>query len=69
MRMFRMCKKVEELVSSRFDLEKKLQNLLEENMQTVFGVRFLASEYVIDQGRMDSLELEGDERRPCKTAV
>ena len=58
LRMFRMGKKVEELASSRFDLEKKLQNLLEENMQTVFGVRFLASEYVIDQGRMDSLGID-----------
>ena len=41
LRMFRMGKKVEELVSSRFDLEKKLQNLLEENMQTVLALGFL----------------------------
>ena len=58
LRMFRMGKKIEELARSRFDLEKKLQTLLEENMQTVFGVRFLASEYVIDQGRMDSLGID-----------
>lgn len=39
-------------------LEKELQTLIEQNMETFFGVRFLKSEYVITNGRMDSIGID-----------
>lgn len=50
--------KVEELKSSGATIEKELQNIIEQNMLQFFGVRFLASEYQIDNGRMDSIGLD-----------
>ena len=46
---------VTELVSSSVLLERELQTLIENNMSTFFGVRFLKSEYSISRGRMDSI--------------
>jgi hypothetical protein len=37
--------KVAELTGSSMALEKHLQHVIEQNMETLFGVRFLASEY------------------------
>lgn len=40
-------------------LEKDLQNIIEKNMDTFFGVTFLASEYrTTDGGRMDSIGID-----------
>ncbi|KPI02833.1 protein of unknown function DUF91 [Actinobacteria bacterium OK074] len=39
-------------------LERHLQSLVEQNMETMLGVRFLASEYCVDGGRIDSLGLD-----------
>jgi predicted transport protein len=40
-------------------LEKELQNIIEKNMNTFFGVTFLASEYsTTDGGRMDSIGID-----------
>ncbi len=50
--------KVQELNSSKVLLEKELQNLIEQNMETFFGVRFLKSEYTILNGRMDSIGID-----------
>ena len=49
---------VKELVSSSVLLEKELQTLIERNMVTFFGVRFLKSEYPITGGRMDSIGID-----------
>lgn len=49
---------VEELESSKVPLEKDLQTLIENNMETFFGVQFLKSEYVIKDGRMDSIGID-----------
>lgn len=49
---------VEELASSQVTLEKELQQLLENNMPTFFGVTFLKSEYKITNGRMDSIGID-----------
>ena len=49
---------VEERVSSEAVLEKELQTLIENNMETFFGVRFLKSEYAITNGRMDSIGID-----------
>ncbi|GAB3523484.1 DUF5655 domain-containing protein [Arthrobacter monumenti] len=53
--------KATELASQTLALERNLQTLIEENMDTTFGVRFLASEYTtgkIHRGRIDSLGLD-----------
>jgi predicted transport protein len=50
-----------ELASSTVALEKSLQTTVEDNMETFFGVRFLASEYSTGRkhaGRIDSLGLD-----------
>lgn len=50
-----------ELMSSSVALEKSLQTVVEHNMEPLFGVRFLASEYstgVKHGGRIDSLGLD-----------
>ncbi|TWH03141.1 putative transport protein [Nocardioides sp. J9] len=50
-----------ELVSASVALEKSLQTVVERNMEPLFGVRFLASEYstgVKHGGRIDSLGID-----------
>ena len=50
-----------ELPSSSVALEKSLQVVVEKNMEPLFGVRFLASEYSTGPkhgGRIDSLGLD-----------
>ena len=49
---------VKELPSSSVNLEKELQNIIEQNMETFFGVTFLRSEYSITNGRIDSLGID-----------
>lgn len=57
-KLFKYQGKVEELKSSGATIEKELQSIIEQNMLQFFGVRFLASEYQIDNGRMDSIGLD-----------
>ena len=48
-----------ELASSSAPLEKALQTTFEQNLETLLGVRFLASEYVTSNGgRMDTLGID-----------
>ncbi|MFC3480834.1 DUF5655 domain-containing protein [Kocuria carniphila] len=50
-----------ELDSRSMELEKRLQQLIEENMETMFGVRFLVSEHStgkVHRGRIDSLGID-----------
>ncbi len=49
---------VTECISKEVYLEKELQNLIENNMESFFGVRFLKSEYPITNGRMDSIGID-----------
>lgn len=62
LKLFRLDQgKAAELVGTAMALEKSLQTLIEHNMETLFGVRFLASEYSIGikhGGRMDSLGID-----------
>ena len=57
-KLFSLGNHVYERASSEVLLEKELQNLIETNMETFFGVRFLKSEYVISNGRMDSIGID-----------
>ena len=49
---------VSELVGGAVALERSLQTLFEKNLDALLGVRFLASEFVCDNGRMDSLGID-----------
>lgn len=57
-KLFSLHEEVKECNSSEVILEKELQTLIEHNMETFFGVRFLKSEYVITNGRMDSIGID-----------
>lgn len=49
---------VGELASSGVALEKSLQTLFEANLEQLLGVRFLASEFIITEGRIDTLGID-----------
>lgn len=49
---------VNELQGAAETLEKSLQTRIERNLETFLGVRFLASEYIITEGRMDTLGID-----------
>jgi predicted transport protein len=58
-KLFNITGPVDELTSSHVLLEKELQDIIEKNMETFFGVRFLASEYTTTNGgRMDSVGID-----------
>lgn len=57
-KLFRYQPTVKELKATSVLLEKELQTVIENNMPEFFGVTFLASEYVIDGGRMDSIGID-----------
>lgn len=61
-KLFRIAKgQATELQGSASDLEKPMQNLIEGNLQTFLGIRFLASEYSTGKthgGRIDSLGVD-----------
>lgn len=58
LKLFKVGNEVKELKSSSATVEKELQNAIEKNMYDFFGVRFLQSEYRIDNGRMDSIGID-----------
>lgn len=61
-KLFRIAKgQATELQGAASDLEKPMQNLIEGNLETFLGIRFLASEYSTGKthgGRIDSLGLD-----------
>lgn len=57
-KLFSLGGEVKECASSEVTLEKELQTLIEQNMETFFGVRFLKSEYAVTNGRMDSIGID-----------
>ena len=57
-KLFKIKPEVKELAVSSVALERDLQTLLENNMQTFLGVTFLKSEYSITSGRIDSIGID-----------
>lgn len=58
-KLFNINGRVKEYQSGNVTLEKELQTVIENNMETFFGVTFLASEYkTTDGGRMDSIGID-----------
>lgn len=49
---------VSELAGGAVALEKSLQTLFEANLENLLGVRFLASEFAITEGRIDTLGID-----------
>lgn len=49
---------VAELSGGAVALERSLQNLFEKNLENLLGVRFLASEFPTEGGRMDTLGID-----------
>jgi RecB family endonuclease NucS len=52
-----------ELPGAAYDLEKPLQTLIEQNLEALLGIHFLASEYSTGKthaGRIDTLGLDED---------
>ena len=47
-----------QIKAKSLSLEKQIQDIVEKNLEELFGVRFLASEYIIDNGRVDTLGLD-----------
>jgi predicted transport protein len=61
LKLFRIKNEVKELVGTSVAIEKSLQTLIENNMETFFGINFLASEYSTGKnhgGRIDSLGID-----------
>lgn len=50
--------KATHIKSKTLRLEKQIQDIVEKNLEELFGIRFLASEYIIDNGRVDTLGLD-----------
>ena len=58
-KLFNIKGEVKEYQSGTVTLEKEQQTVIEQNMETFFGVTFLASEYrTTDGGRMDSIGMD-----------
>lgn len=58
-KLFNINGKIEELPSGNVTLEKDLQTVIENNMPNFFGVTFLATEYITNNGgRMDSIGID-----------
>ena len=49
---------VAELSGGAVALERSLQLLFEKNLEALLGVRFLASEFVVEGGRMDTIGID-----------
>ena len=53
--------KVQKLKIKKFNNEKQLQQIFENNLEEIFGIRFLASEYTTTHGgRIDTLGIDED---------
>jgi len=63
MSLFRLIQdgKLERIRREEFGNEKELQNLIEKNLNIFMGVRLIASEYPIPNGRIDTLGLDEDD--------
>lgn len=60
-KLFKIKHGVEEIEGTSIQLEKNLQNIIEENMEVFLGVKFLATEYStgkVHNGRIDSLGID-----------
>lgn len=57
-KLFKIKPTVELINGTTVLIEKEIQTIIENNMFQFFGVKFLASEYAFDGGRMDSIGID-----------
>ena len=57
-RIFKLNDKVEEIILQESKLERQIQTIVEKNMDKFFGIKFIKSEWAIEDGRMDSIGLD-----------
>lgn len=61
MRLFRLGgEKLTSMKETGFDLERRLQNVIEENLETIFGLKFIRSEFPVHGSRIDTLAFDED---------
>ena len=58
MTLFRIDKNLEFIKEKPFKLEREIQKLIEENLNTIFGVEFVKSEFALNQFRIDTLAFD-----------
>ena len=54
--------KLNKIKEKKFDLEKDIQNLTEENIEEIFGYKFVATELSIENFRFDTLAWDGENK-------
>ena len=58
MALFNIDKKLKYIKEFPFKLEKEIQDLTEENLQTIFGLDFVKSEFALNNFRIDTLAFD-----------
>lgn len=51
---------MEKIIGSNFDLERGLQNLIENNLELTLGLEFVASEFTVGKYRLDTVAYDRD---------
>ncbi len=51
---------MEKIIGSNFDLERGLQNLIENNLELTLGIEFVASEFTVGKYRLDTVAYDRD---------
>jgi len=60
MALFKIGQKLEYIKEKRFKLEREIQTLTEHNLNTVFGLDFVKSEFALNNFRIDTLAFDKD---------
>jgi len=53
-------KTIQSIKESSFDLEKDIQKIVEENLEKIFGLKFISSEFIIQGLRIDTLAYDSE---------
>jgi len=60
MALFKIGHKLEYIKEKPFKLEKEIQSLTEQNLNTIFGLDFVKSEFALNNFRIDTLAFDKD---------
>ena len=52
--------KLKQIDKDTFDLEKDIQSLVETNLETIFNLEFVSSEFIINEFRIDTLAYDNE---------
>ena len=62
MALFKIAKKLEVIKEKPFKLEKEIQSLTEDNLQSIFNLKFVKSEFAINKFRIDTLAFDTESK-------